>query len=433
VLNYGIDGAVHSHRDHLSLNIIAHGYELTINKGYPFTWSSNEKTGEWTQHTRAQNTVRIDGKNQTAYGLDTPIKEIAGELHAYQDNEIAGMVDGSCESVYPGLARLYRRTVFLIKDEQCPFVVDIFNAAGGKTRDYQFHAQSDTAGNNFEINLSDGAGLQSAGKTPPYIDKRFMYDIKHGKTNKNLTARWWIGDGENTGLVLHMLGCHVSRTVITAKGQSDGSNNPVPCDPHLVVRETGIGHSRFISVIFPYSGAVPEFRAGTLTRIDDKASKCPAGIYVALGKRQYLLFHDTDGRNEHVFSHNKYIYKFKGTGAVVQEENGEIETISLIRCRLTRDGEMFRSEQPPAGRIISVNHEEKSIVVKGIETPPAAPCLLKWKDKPWVYRVLKMHKQGKGEFKMQLDTFSFRDRGKENLIHVNDTVFFMDGDLHSKL
>lgn len=416
ILNYGVDGDNHGHHDQLSLNIIAHGYELTINKGYPWTWSRNAKVWEWLFDTKAQNTVRIDGENQMAYPLGAALKH-AGKLHSYQDNELVGIVDGASESVYPELADLYRRAIFLIKDSEHPFIVDVFNVAGGTTHDYQFHAQSDIEGKNFEI---DRVNPKLVKEIPQYIDSRFMYDIKRANTKDSFIARWWIGDEDNTGLILHMIKGKTRRTVITCKGQAEGSDKPVPCDPHIIVRERGKKNSQFVSVIFPYHGSMPEYRVEKLKSLRNRDEV--VALRITLGRKTYLVFYDIEGKKKHHFRYGKHNYTFSGIGGVILEEDGKLKSISLSEGRLIgKDDTVFKSEPMKEGRVTSIDEMQKSIVVEGTNFPSKLPCLLKWSDKQWTYRVIKVEKIGH-KLKMYLDTFSFKNGYENFLIQEGDRV-----------
>ena len=426
MLNYGIGGTAHSHYDQLALNIIAYGYELTINKGYPFTWRPSAKVSEWLFNTQAQNTVRINGKNQTAYSTTVPIEEYAGKLHAYTDNELVAIVDGSNKAVYPDIANLYRRTIFLIKDPEHPFVVDIFNAAGGNIRDYQFHAQSDIEGKNFEIkfiNSEHKAEFKQVNKHPQYIDSRFMYDIKETNTKNSFTAHWWIGDKDNTGLVLHMFEGKTARTIITGKGQGEGSDKSIPCDPHLIVRETGKKNSQFVSVIFPYHGSIPEYSIEKLKSINHKNDDKIAALCITVGKNTYLVFYDLEGKKEYRFKHGKHNYTFSGTCGVILERDGKLEAVSLSQGRLLgRDNTVIKSGLIKEGKVVSIDEEQKSIIAAGVDFPSKLPCLLKWSNKPWTYRVIKAEKSG-DKIKMYLDTFSLKNRDEINfLIQKGDMV-----------
>ncbi|MDD3926712.1 MAG: heparinase II/III family protein [bacterium] len=428
VLNYGIEGSSHSHYDQLALNIIAHGYELTINKGYPYTWVSNAKVPDWILNTAAQNVVRIDGVNQTAHDLlNMPIEDCAGKLHAFTDNETAAIADGSDEKVYPGLASLYRRAVYLVKDPLHPFVVDIYNVAGGSTRDYQFHAQSDSAGKNFALALGDGAGMKSVDKIPKYIDDRFIYDLAEAKTSGGITARWWIGDKDNTGLVLHMLPGEQMRTVITGKGQAEGGDNSVPCDAHITIREEGAVPSRFVSLLIPYRGSVPEYKAEEMKLVlpaDGAASATALCVFV--GERNYLIFHSLEDKKIYTFVRGGHTYTFSGICAVIAESDDHLKALSLSggRC-IGRDKEVFQIERDNEGKVISINLEEKSITVQGMDGGFRLPALIKWLDRPWTYRVLKTEKVRSG-LKLYLDTLSLLDKGCYPMIREGDKIVLLN-------
>ncbi|MDD2710822.1 MAG: heparinase II/III family protein [Verrucomicrobiae bacterium] len=424
ILNYGIGGCDHGHRDQLALNIIAFGRELTLNKGYPFTWSGSNKVPHWLFNTIAQNTVRIDGQCQHAPGTEVPVRDHAGKLHAYFDEDIAALVDGSCEPVYPNSAIHYRRSVFLIKDPDNPFIVDVFDVEGGTVRDYQFHAQADANGKQFEIRLGDGKTPKPVREIPAFVDSRFMYDIKTTQTRADLTARWWIGDEEDTGLAMTMMQGAKERTVIIAKGQAEGSDKSLPCDPHLVVRETGKGNSQFISVFFPYQGMVPNCQAERMKLMGVDGGSAAVGARITVGSRTYVVFHDLEGVKVHQFSYNGQCYNFQGIGGVILEEKGKMKTLVLSCGRIIGKGEaIFQTESAPEGAVVAINEEERSVEVAGfhLKRNGLKPWLLQWRKRPWSYWVANVEKIKRG-MKLYLDTFSFKDRGKDFLIKIHDQV-----------
>ncbi len=425
LLNYGIDGRAHSHHDHLALNIIAHGYELTINKGYPYTWIPNAKVPGWTKNSAAQNVVRIDGVNQTAHDLlSVPVESCAGRLHAFADNSLAAMAEGSNEHVYPGLADTYRRGVVLVKDPLTPFVVDIHNVAGGSVRDYQFHAQSDTRGENFAITLDDGTELAAAEEPVRYIDRRFMYDISRADiAGGDIKARWWIGDKEDTGLVFHMMGTDAGRTVITGRGQAEGDDNPLPCDMHLTVREEGDGPSCFVSILFPYTGSIPVYSASML-----KTTSLPEGDYrpfalrVTTAGNSYIIFHDLEGRDTCLFSDGDHTYTFNGKLGVILERDGEVVSASLSAgTAIGRDKDILQAPAGKTGKVTGVDNHTKSVVLSGMGGELGEGTLIRWLDRPWVYRVTGTE-DAPGGTRVYLDTFSLLDKGTYTMIEEGDRV-----------
>ncbi|MCX7704883.1 MAG: heparinase II/III-family protein [bacterium] len=433
LLNYGVDGTGHSHHDQLALNIIAYGYELTINKGYPYTWTLNTKVPAWIQNSASKNIVRIDGNNQTAYSLiDIPVEKCAGSLLAFVDNELVAMAEGRNEKSYPDIADLYRRSVILVKDPQNPFIVDIFNVKGGRIRDYQFHAQSDIEGKNFEIHLED-ATLQKTQEPIEYIDRRFIYDISTATTYKDIIARWWIGDENNTGLLLHMLSSDGKRMVITGRGQAEGDDRPVPCDVHLAVREIGEKPSKFVSLIFPYQEKIPEYKVETLKKVPSKGQDSAIAISVTTGKNRYIIFHDIEGRKIHRFRKNGITYFFKGLFCIMLEQDGFLMQSCIASGTLCgRDKEIFKLKKPQILKVYSVDMETKSIFVKVLDSEIKPGCIIKWLNKPWAYKVKKVEPKDR-MMKLYLDTFSLLDKGRYKMVNKGDKIIVLQSALWKKI
>lgn len=425
LLDYGPAGSTHWHHDLLSLNLIAFGHELTINKGYPYSHALNEKVEGWTKNTAAQNTVRVDGQNQPCYAVQLPLEETAGELHAYADNELFALADGSSERGYAPVVSHYRRAVFLIKNPQFPFVIDLFRVAGGEIRDYQFHAQADEEGQNFELRLADGAAPAPVCELPPDIDARFLYDLSEARTSGALRAQWRLGDEKGTGLILHMLpGAH-SRHVIIGKGQAEGDDHPVPCDPHLIVREHGERPSLFLSVIVPYQGTEPQFCVRALESVDGPLSATATAMAVSFPDRTYVIFHDRDPKRENRFSDGQSLYRLRGAAGLLVEEGGSVRQASLVQGTIVGKNDVtFRGEMPKRGSIVAVHEDERRVVASSLDLPDRFPCLLKWRDRPWVYSVTHAERFD-GHIALYLDTFSFRDRDGTPLLHEGEIVYYM--------
>lgn len=64
-------------------------------------------------------------------------------------------------------------------------------------------------------------------------------------------------------------------------------------------------------------------------------------------------------------------------------------------------------------------------IPEGINLPSKVPCLLKWLNNPWVCTVVKAEDVN-SKVKMHLDTFSFADRGEDQLIEEGDKVSFIN-------
>jgi hypothetical protein len=126
-------GQGHQHCDGLGLLLYAGGREVLSDLGY-----SHSRDRAWTLPTAAHNTVVIDHLSQVAD------RTTYGALR-YLDADDAGCQVLSVDnpSVYPGLARTYRRTVITVGGE---YVVDLFEVVGGRQHDYFLHGCADLPG-----------------------------------------------------------------------------------------------------------------------------------------------------------------------------------------------------------------------------------------------------------------------------------------------
>ncbi|MBI3921553.1 MAG: heparinase II/III family protein, partial [Armatimonadetes bacterium] len=123
----------HGHPDKLAINLIAAGYDLSADLGYPTTWT-DVKYGGWETATASHWTVMLDETGSQSY--------VMGKLGFYDTSPHLDSVEASCEAAYPGCP-LYRRTVALVRESPNGdplYAVDIFRVAGGKVRDYLHHS-----------------------------------------------------------------------------------------------------------------------------------------------------------------------------------------------------------------------------------------------------------------------------------------------------
>ena len=129
-------GYGHQHADNLSLLVFAHGRELASDLGYTHT-----RDRAWTLASAAHNLVVVDGRNQATGSLTAPSD---GSLRWFDAS--AGRVQAvsaAGERGYPGLARVYRRTLLVVENR---YAVDVFEVEGGNTHDYFLHGDADAGG-----------------------------------------------------------------------------------------------------------------------------------------------------------------------------------------------------------------------------------------------------------------------------------------------
>ncbi len=129
------DWGGHHHYDSLNLYYWQDGRELLSDLGY--LWDHPDK--RMTYRTLAHNLVLLDGQDQRRQGR-------RGSFHLFSATPRVKVMEASSRA-YPK-ASLYRRTCIQVDHgEAGAYLVDIFRAGGGSTRDYLFHGP----GNDYKV------------------------------------------------------------------------------------------------------------------------------------------------------------------------------------------------------------------------------------------------------------------------------------------
>ena len=129
-LDFAEHGVNHGHQSGLTMQIYAYGHSLVDD--FPYHKSVLRGYGA---HTISHPTVVIDHANQSG-------KHTAGDVELYaplMDGVAAIRVDD--KRAYNGLATKYTRSLILNSiDPDAPYVIDVFEVAGGTTHDYQMRS-----------------------------------------------------------------------------------------------------------------------------------------------------------------------------------------------------------------------------------------------------------------------------------------------------
>lgn len=130
-------GYGHQHADNLSLMLFAHGREMLSDLGYTHT-----RHRAWTLSTAAHNTVVVDGLSQESGGPEAPSD---GSLRWFDASDpFVQVVSAEGQRGYPAKAPLYRRSLMLVDaGDGRRYAVDLFEAKGGRVRDYFLHGDAD--------------------------------------------------------------------------------------------------------------------------------------------------------------------------------------------------------------------------------------------------------------------------------------------------
>jgi hypothetical protein len=135
-LYYGYAGGGHGHRDRLTIEMFAFGRPVLTENGYPSPMGSINITPKrffWGGNTLSHYGVVIDRRWQHSLNR--------GDLNALLGTPLVQWIEAdAAQSVYPGLASLYRRTALLIENPGAlPYLLDVFRVEGGKEHVWSYH------------------------------------------------------------------------------------------------------------------------------------------------------------------------------------------------------------------------------------------------------------------------------------------------------
>ncbi len=363
-LNYGKGNRGHGHRDRLAMNVIAYGYDLSADVGYPASWVS-PKIGGWETHTASHCTVTVDGENQ---GFS------AGSLNLFIPGPWARLADASGERAYPGRVGLYRRAVALIPvDEGRAYVVDLFRVKGGKVHDYGFHSLGGDAGERFELDLPEGVAMEAQaggtlagpdvafGEQPGY---GFIRDVARARVDGEARATWR-AEEDGAGIRLHMVG-RAGTEVVTGLGEGNGNLGQSPWDRYLIVRREGAekASSCFAAVLEPFSGRPFLGRVEALWagEADDPAAG-GVGLKVTAGGVTHYVLNTPDGGG-FTGEIDGLSVEFAGEWAFIEWDGEAVRRMQVVNGTLLRVGDRaLRSTGELKGRVEAVDIAGRSVEV----------------------------------------------------------------------
>ena len=358
VLNYGKGSGGHGHRDKLSINLISFGYDLACDLGYPTTFT-HKKVDGWEKHTASHATVCIDGQAQ----------EIAtGSLRFYGRTPGMQAVCASGERAYPGCAEVYERTLVMVDASRSDtYVVDLFRVKGGSRHDYMFRSLSGDDGENFRMQFPAGTEtVRQAGGTAAGEDVAFgtspglgyIKDVSRTVCDGLWSATWRVGDEENTGIRLTMVG-DVDREIINGKGEGYGFFGQSPWDACVAVRQSSdSGETVYAGVLEPFQGR-PFVRS-----VEALTVSGGIGAKVRLDGRTDYVFLRLEKGSVCTTAIDGVPVTFDAEVArIVLYEPGGCDLQILQGVRLQFGDEALEGAALPAGRVDAVDPEDRTVVV----------------------------------------------------------------------
>ncbi len=225
----------HHHLDSLDLYLWQEGRELLSDLGY--LWDHPDKYQ--TYRTFAHNLVMIDGRDQQRAGR-------GGSFHIFSVTPRIKVMEASSDAY--GQGSLYRRTCVLVDHGDAgSYVLDIFRAGAGSTRDYLFHGPS----NRYEAEMIP---LSPASPDSPFRSLP-LEKLLTASGESPWSIRWELPDGyEFRALSPGQPG------EVVALGQGWGQRDHYNADrgatlPYVVRRRVGEGRSDAFVTVFAGNAA----------------------------------------------------------------------------------------------------------------------------------------------------------------------------------
>jgi hypothetical protein len=418
VLNYGKGNGGHGHKDKLAINMIAHGYDLSADLGYPTTFTHKKVEG-WETHTMSHATVCVDGKAQQ---FATGSLGFTGRTPGTQALCATG------ERAYPGVADLYRRTVCLVEANGTEaYLFDVFEVSGGETHDYVFRSLSGDDGSDFEIAFEGEArtevqeGGSLAGPDVAFGERQgagYIRDVTRTVHDGCWQATWRVGNEDDTGIRLSMLG-DAGREIFTGKGEGYGFFGKSPWDACVISRSRpGDGRRTAFAGIYEPFQVSPFIRQ--VTGLDVTGG---IGARVELdGRTDYLIYRTDDSAPCRAEIEGTAVVLDGRLGRVTTLETGEVQ-LHLIHGRALCFADTTVQIDPlSVGRVTGVDpfHRTGRVVVS-LEAPPSVGEVTIFKNPDYVchssYEVLSVAEKGPGSYEIDLNM---------SLVLSEGTILFAD-------
>ncbi len=304
----------HMHHDQLNLMLFGFDNPLLTDFGYPEqTDAFNHRRFGYFNNTVAHNTVVVDAVKQGRG---------PGQLHAYQSQGFAKVVDASCQGAYPDQVTRYRRAnIHVAVGPSRSYLFDVFYVRGGKQHDWAVHgpqasfaclpdlgdaqAEGTLAGLDVPYEqFYDDPGLRDHPLgTVPYTGYRgsgfqFLRRVRRRRVDGDVVCDWRLTEPmegqperpwQGIGLRAHLLTC--GEETITCEGPVQHYRYLPESVHFLIRRRTGQDlASTFLSVFEPYLGD-PWIEQVKALRVDPEDGQAAACLVVLRDGRRQVLFH----------------------------------------------------------------------------------------------------------------------------------------------
>jgi hypothetical protein len=345
---YGGANAWHGHHDRLTIGYTGHGRDFLTEMGYPAHWDA---IGDrFVRGMPSHYIVEIDQRRST--------NKKSGYLDFFAASPGGGtgtvrVARAHGESVYPGLANLYERTIAMIDSGKESFLIDQFRIKGGSLHDYHFHGlpfgEFTTSGLDLVSQQEQGTllGVEipwGGDESKDGSGYDFLRNVRRF-TAKDVWSARWVGR-DDCRLAYWM---PAFSEVIVCDGEPPAKPDYPDSMEFVVVRDRGSA-SRFPAVIAPSRGA-------------DLVS---AASFEDLG----------DGTRCHVeTADGVWAVVVKDNGAFTAECNrldGSAYAYFANQIRVNFGSQTLRAKQVPTFTVRAVDYEKNVIeTVESIRRPKA--------------------------------------------------------------
>ena len=372
---YGDATGGHGHRDRLNIEMFAYGRPMLPEDGYPTPFTRPD-FHEW----RIADTV----KHYCVMIDEQPHRNLqAGQLNTLAVSPQVQLMDASAESVYEGLASLYRRTTALIDiSEEDFYLLDIFRVRGGAQHDWCFHGPPFPE---FSVGGGTLGPVQSRGtlagedvpyggrpSTPHGISSGFqgLFNVRRMRPDGAWLATWHKPD-EDLSLTMAMpAGC--AQEVIAAEGEPElvpGSPKTIQYALGRNVKADAALASKYVAVIEPHRG--PAGVRGVELMPGESATSEAVGLIVHRERERELIHSSPASEEKCEWQAGDATLVVVAEFALVTLDEHGVRRACVVNGTLLEYGDFRLHPVPPlAGKVLSVDLHSNSITIDTALDPP---------------------------------------------------------------
>jgi len=377
-LYYGDANGGHGHKDRLNIEMFAFDRPVLTEDGYPTPFHRPDFYDWRGANTYRHYLVMIDEAphhNRNAGNLNTLVSAPGLQL-----------ADASAETVYPGVASLYRRTTALVDiSEEQSYLLDIFRVRGGKQHDWCFHGppfpeftiRGGTPGPVQEKGTLAGEDVPFGAKPPQHDGScgfQGLFHIQRMRPAGIWSASWRLPQEDVSLTMMMPAGC--TEEVITAFGVPELVPNAPEKIQYVLARNKLAAEgkeetlfSRFIAVCEPHRGK-PSIDSIELLRGKPAALETVGAVIKRGNLRDYI--HSALNPNAHCLWETPLgSLEVEGEFALLTTDERGVQRAYLVNGTAIKLGDFVLSSPPPlAAKVVDVDFGQNAIILDTVVPHP---------------------------------------------------------------